>query len=557
MQDALRTVIRQSLGEEIALGVELRPVPAHAEGDIALTCFSLAKALRQSPVAILQQVQTALEPLPWVEKLDAQGPYLNITCSAAWYFAQVLSTPVASQQFSGRHIVLEFSSPNTNKPLHLGHMRNNALGDSLVHLLRANGAAVTAVSIINDRGTHICKSMLAYEIAGDGATPASTGRKPDHLVGDYYVLFSTLKDEGRLTDEGAQAMLQAWEAGDKSVRALWELMNGWVYEGWNKTYARQGVTFDKWYYESAHYEDGKQLVADGLRRGVFTTLADGAIAADLTADGYDQKIVQRADGTSIYITQDLALAVARYNEWHPDELIYITDYRQAYHFEVLFLLLEKLGLLSREHLTHIGYGTMELTTGKMSSRTGHVVHADDLMDELSALAREEILARHDDWDAQQVSLTAEQIMNAAWKYYILSVTPERNMVYDAAASVRFEGATGPYIQYAGVRIRRLLEKSGGYDATTAPVLGGEERALGALILQWGAVLESAGRDRNPTTVATYILELAQEWSRYYSSVRILDAAEPVRSSRLQLAEKTLEVLVAGLSILGIPVPEAM
>ncbi|MCF7918047.1 arginine--tRNA ligase [Candidatus Gracilibacteria bacterium] len=570
MQDAILEFLSKHWDKENVSKIQFSPVPKGQSGDLAMSFFELSKQLKRSPTEIAEEIKNVLVGAKYrsaqelIDKAEIIGPYLNLTFQLNTFFIQVFKTPLKSNLFKGRTVVVEFSGPNTNKPLHLGHMRNHALGISVSNLLEVAGATVHRVNIINDRGVHICKSMLAYQRWGKGETPELTGEKPDTFVGRYYVKFDqeAKKDESLNTE--IQKMLVQWEAGDKEVRALWKKMSQWALSGHKKTYERQGIHFEKEYKESDHYEYGVEFARKGVKNGVFQTREDGTIFIDLSDQGLDQKVILRADGTAIYLTQDIGLAKLRFDEFHPDEMIYVVADEQNYHFQVLFLCLEKLGLLESKNLYHLGYGLVNLPHGRMKSREGIVVDADTLMDELSELALTEIKKRNSDISEKDAKRTAEQIMNAAWKFYLLSTSPKKTMTFNPEESIAFEGATGPYLQYAGVRMKSIFKKAGlelepkFNPEKQGSALGTAEKPLGIKILEFPNVLNRAAETKNPTYLVTYLLELAQTWSSYYAENSILNAeTEKLKTSRLTLAHKVYEILETGLDILGIEIPEVM
>ncbi len=555
--------LQKHLEHKFCSMIQFSSVPKGQTGDLAMSFFTLSKEMGKSPVEIAQDMGSKLEVCELVEKTEVSGPYLNLFFKNEAFFTQVFATPLKSTVMKGKTIVLEFSGPNTNKPLHLGHMRNHALGISVSNLLEQVGAQMHRVNIINDRGIHICKSMLAYQKWGNRETPESTGIKPDLFVGNYYVRFDQeLKKDESLMEE-VQAMLKLWEAGEPDTMALWKQMSAWALSGHAKTYKRQGIKFEKEYFESEYYKKGKELAENGLKKKVFKKRDDGAIVVDLTDEGLDEKVVLRSDGTSIYLTQDLAVAEARKKDFNPDQLMYVVADEQNYHFKVLFHCLAKLGLLKYEECYHLGYGLVNLPDGRMKSREGTVVDADNLMDELSGLAREAIVKRNPELSSDEATKIAEQIQNAAWKFYLLSTSPKKSITFDSQKSIQFEGATGPYLQYAGVRIKSILKKAGTEfelkkESSNSKKLAEAEKPLGIKLIEFPNVLEKASETLNPTYVVTYLLELAQEWSSFYAENSILKAdTEDLKQARLQLAQKVLEVLEAGLGILGIEVPEKM
>ena len=582
MQTQLLDIITTHFGPDFADKIEFSPVPRGQSGDLAMKFFALAKETKQSPIELAKQVQEKLATETLIEKTEIAGPYLNLFFASEFFFGEVLNAPISSPAYQNKTVVVEFSGPNTNKPLHLGHMRNHALGIALSNLYEACGANIKRVNIINDRGVHICKSMLAYDRFGNGETPEQTGEKSDAFVGRYYVKFSqeAKKDES-LKDE-IQAMLVKWEQGDKDVRALWQKMNDWTINGHAETYKRQGIKFDKAYKESDHYEKGVAFAQEGLKSGVFKQREDGTIYIDLSDHDMGEKVVLRADGTAIYLTQDLSLWPLRLADYGPNisEMVYVVGDEQNYYFKTVFISLEKLGLKGNTDFFHLGYGLVHLPDGRMKSREGTVVDADPTMNELHDLAYAEIRKRNADLDDNQAHTIAEQIQNAAWKFYLLSTSPRKTITFDKENSIKFEGATGPYLQYAGVRMKSIFrkateekrekrkEKSTKSPAETsylAPLtshfialLGKPEKPLGVKILEFQSVIERATETKNPTYLVTYLLELAQDWSSYYANNSILNAeTKELKQARLALAHKTYTVLEKGLAILGIEIPEVM
>lgn len=562
MKALLETYLAAHWNADLANQVQYSPVPKEKAGDLALSFFTLTKELKKAPPVIAQEIADILKDCDLVTKTEVAGPYLNVFFSTESFFSSVLNSPTTIETHLGKSIVVEFSGPNTNKPLHLGHVRNHALGLSTSNLLEAVGANVHRVNIINDRGVHICKSMLAYKHFGEGKTPESEGKKSDHFVGDYYVKYDIESKKNPELGTEVQQMLVDWENSDPEVIALWKKMNDWTLSGHQETYQRQGIEFEKSYYESDVYLEGKAIAEQGVKTGAFYKREDGAIEVDLEDEGLDKKVVLRADGTSIYLTQDLAVAKLRYEDFRPDLMMYTVADEQNYHFKVLFHCINKLGILPVESLYHLSYGLVNLPDGRMKSREGNVVDADNLMDELSALALEEIQSKNPDIDKATAKKIAEQIMNAAWKFYILSTSPKKSITFDAKKSIDFQGSTGPYIQYAGVRIHSLFEKSG-YDRKNMSrpdltAFSEDEKALGVKILEYPDVLEKAALTYNTTYVVTYLIELAQEWSRYYANTSLLNAdTVEQKEARFTLAAKVYANLEAGLSVLGIEIPEKM
>jgi arginyl-tRNA synthetase len=477
-------------------------------------------------------------------------------------------------------VMVEYSSPNTNKPLHLGHMRNNLLGYSLSQILKACGNRVVKTNIVNDRGIHICKSMLAWRKWGEGATPESTGKKGDHLIGDFYVLFDKhykaeikkLMDEGMSQEEAEKAsplmleareMLRSWENKDPEVRGLWEMMNNWVYAGFDATYKRLGVDFDKIYYESDTYLEGKEKVLEGLDKGIMYRKDDGSVWADLTDAGLDHKLLLRSDGTSVYMTQDIGTAKLRYQDFPIDKMIYVVGNEQNYHFQVLSLLLDRLGFKWGKDLVHFSYGMVELPEGKMKSREGTVVDADDLMDEMIEGAREVSAERgKGDFTTEEAAEIARIVGLGALKYFLLKVDPRKNMTFNPKESIDFNGNTGPFIQYTYARIRSVLRKAAdagykpeGYD-TVVP--NDKEISLIQHLADYPSVVAEAGRSYSPALIANYVYDLVKEYNQFYHDYSILNETDDaVRSMRLALSAEVAEVVKSGMGLLGIEVPERM
>ncbi len=555
------------------------------EGDVTLVVFPLLRTSRKGPEQTAQEMGEWLSAnVPEVASFNVVKGFLNIKLSAA-YWAGVLKAIASDPGFgqlpsTGKTVMVEFSSPNTNKPLHLGHVRNNLLGWSVSKLLEACGHKVVKVNLVNDRGIHICKSMLAWLKCGNGATPESTGKKGDHLIGDYYVKFNDLlKAEvkelvaGGMDEEEAeknapilreaQEMLVKWEHGDPEVVALWKKMNGWVYEGFDKTYASLGIKFDRIYYESQTYKNGKSLVAEGLEKGVFYRRDDGSVWCDLTGDGLDEKLLLRKDGTSVYMTQDLGTAQQRYDEYKFDELIYVVGNEQNYHFQVLKLILKKLGFGWSDAIYHLSYGMVELPEGKMKSREGTVVDADDLIEKMYATAKETSLelGKLEGMPEEEQEELFRMLGLGALKYFIIKVDPRKTMLFDPKESIDFNGNTGPFIQYTHARIKSILRKAAEQgieaSATGAPVLE-KEQSIIQLLSSYPDKVREAGEAHSPAIIANYAYELAKEFNQYYHDVTILreeDAA--VRSQRLLLIGEIASVLVKAMDILGIRLPERM
>jgi arginyl-tRNA synthetase len=475
-------------------------------------------------------------------------------------------------------VMIEFSSPNTNKPLHLGHIRNNLLGHSISRILEATGHRVQKVNLVNDRGIHICKSMLAWEKAGHGETPESSGKKGDHLVGDYYVLYDQMykSEVQKLVEEGmgkeeaeasapvlqeAREMLRKWEAGDQEVRALWNTMNGWVYEGFESTYRRMGISFDKTYYESRTYQLGRALVQKGLREGVLYQKEDGSVWANLEEEGLDHKLLLRSDGTSVYMTQDIGTAHQRYEESGFSFHIYVVGNEQNYHFQVLAIVLKKLGYPWADKLYHLSYGMVELPEGKMKSREGMVVDADDLMDEMEITARQmsEELGKLEDHTEAEKRQIYQQVGMGALKYFILKVDPKKNMTFNPGESVDFNGNTGPFIQYTYARIKSVLRKGEGTKkAGELAEMNEKEVILVRMMYEFPEVLQEASRTLNPSLVANFLYELAKEFNQFYHDHSILSAESPALIGlRLRLVEAIGHIIRNGMELLGIEMPERM
>jgi len=557
------------------------------EGDITLVTFPLVKLLRKSPVELGARLGELLKKeLEIIESCNVVQGFLNLKLTGK-YWIDLFNTSYNTVRFGRRQIsetsnpiVLEYSSPNTNKPLHLGHIRNNLLGYSVSELLKANGNRVVKVNLINDRGIHICKSMLAWQKWGNNETPESSGLKGDHLVGKYYVAFDKafkaeiqgLIDAGVSKDdaekqsvlmEEAREMLRKWEAEDQEVRQLWRKMNGWVYDGFSKTYSRMGVNFDKLYYESETYLLGKSLVQEGLSSGTLYQQDNGSIWADLTEQGLDHKLLLRADGTSVYMTQDLGTAQLRYSEFTPSSMIYVVGNEQNYHFDALKIILKKLNKDWADSIRHLSYGMVELPDGKMKSREGTVVDADDLMDQMFETAKQmtEELGKSEDLDEKESTRLYSVISLAALKYFILKVDPKKTMLFNPRESIDFNGNTGPFIQYTYARIKSVIRKS----QTALPLsssftlaLEPKEIELVKLLNLYPDVINEAANALSPSLIAGYAYDLAKEYNQFYHELTILkESDEEKRLFRLALSSLTARVISDALSILGIEVPERM
>ena len=557
------------------------------EGDYTLVVFPLLKISKLSPEATGQTIGEWLKSnTNEIAGYNTVKGFLNLSFSNS-YWNSLFSSIAVDENFgqlppTGKTIMVEFSSPNTNKPLHLGHIRNNLLGWSVSRLLEANGHKVMKVNLVNDRGIHICKSMLAWLKTGNGETPESSGKKGDHLVGDYYVAFNEIykKEVDELTAGGmskeeaeknapslkeAQEMLLKWEQGDPEVVALWKKMNSWVYDGFAKTYADLGISFDRTYYESQTYLLGKALVQKGLEMGIFETEADGSVWCDLTADGLDRKLLLRGDGTSVYITQDLGTAEQRFTEYHLDEHIYVVGNEQNYHFQVLKLILRKLGFDWSDNIYHLSYGMVELPEGKMKSREGTVVDADDLLEKMYNTARETSmeLGKIDHMDEAEQDELFRTLSLGALKYFIIKVDPKKTMLFDPKESIDFNGNTGPFIQYTHARIKSILRKAAEKGLELCSVsseveLSPKEIRLIKLLDMYPDKVAEGGQAHSPAVIANYAYDLAKEFNQYYHDTPILrEENQNLLRSRLALLSCVAKVLVKAMDILGIRLPERM
>jgi arginyl-tRNA synthetase len=565
--------------------ITLQETRKEFEGQLTIVTFPFTRFSKKTPELTGQEIGNYLLPrIPAIASFNVIKGFLNINLSDA-YWADLFTTAIARESFgtfepNGKKLMVEYSSPNTNKPLHLGHIRNNLLGYSVAEILKRYGYEVIKANLVNDRGIHICKSMLAWKRWGNGETPESSGLKGDHLVGKYYVLFDkaykqevdAMRAQGLDEDEAkkqapiireAQQMLQQWEAGDASVIELWKTMNGWVYAGFERTYNRLGVDFDKYYYESNTYLLGKDIIQEGLDKGVFFRKADNSVWIDLTEDGLDEKLVLRGDGTSVYITQDLGTAQLKYDEFGMNESIYVVGNEQDYHFNVLFLILKKLGRSWADGLFHLSYGMVDLPSGKMKSREGTVVDADDLMDEMTETAkrRTEELGKTEGLSEAEKAHLYHIIGMGALKYFLLKVEPKKRLLFDPNESIDFQGHTGPFIQYTHARIRSVLTKGNFSENTPLPVPGeltGSERDLIRLLGDYPSVIEVSAREFSPAQLANYCFELAKQYNKFYHEESILKAeVESIKNFRLHLSEATARIISDGMNLLGIEVPERM
>jgi arginyl-tRNA synthetase len=586
LSQAVADALKNLYGIETdAKTIALQDTRKEFKGDYTLVVFPYVKQARKSPEAVAGEIGEAVKAaLPLIEGYNVIKGFLNFEVADS-YWISFVSEKVTDATFgmakadpNEAPVVVEYSSPNTNKPLHLGHIRNNLLGWSVSQLLAANGANVKKVNLVNDRGIHICKSMLAWLRYGNGETPESTGMKGDHLVGKYYVEFDKhYKEEVKqLMEKGieeeqakkdaplmveAQSMLKRWEEGDEEVRALWEKMNGWVYAGFDETYRRLGVGFDKVYYESQTYLLGKELVQKGLDMGVLFRKEDGSVWCDLTADGLDQKLLLRRDGTSVYMTQDLGTALLRHNDFGAERLIYVVGNEQDYHFKVLKLILGKLGFPWADKVYHLSYGMVELPNGKMKSREGTVVDADDLIDEMEKTA-EEMSREHgknDELSPEEQQHLYHILALGALKYFILKVDPTKNMLFNPAESIDFNGNTGPFIQYTHARIRSIVRKAGEELASTKPVsLTEKERAVIKVLHSLPESISAAAAAYSPAMVANYAYDLAKAFNSFYQDTPILrETNQDVKHFRVSLCAMVANALKNTMNILGIEVPERM
>lgn len=571
-----------------AAGIVPETTKKEFEGNLTVIVFPWVKTARKAPAMVGKEIGDWLvENEPAVSRYNVINGFLNIViepgfwCSVLKHIEDTTDYGITKATDDSPLYMVEYSSPNTNKPLHLGHVRNNLLGFSLSEILKACGNRVVKTNIVNDRGIHICKSMLAWKKWGEGATPESTGKKGDHLIGDFYVLFDKhfkaevkeLMEKGMTEDEAkaasplmneAREMLVRWEQKDPEIRGLWEMMNSWVYAGFDETYKRMGVDFDKIYYESQTYLEGKEKVLEGLEKGIMYRKDDGSVWADLTADGLDHKLLLRADGTSVYMTQDIGTAKLRYQDYPIDKMVYVVGNEQNYHFQVLSLLLDKLGFKWGKDLVHFSYGMVELPEGKMKSREGTVVDADDLMDEMVCTAREvsRELGKLDGLTEAEAEDIAETVGLGALKYFLLKVDPRKNMTFNPKESIDFNGNTGPFIQYTYARIRSVLRKAAEQGITAFDYTGvtpnEKEVALIQTLADFPATVADAGKKFAPSVIANYVYELVKQYNQFYHDCPIMrEENAGVRALRLALSATTARVIAQGMALLGIKVPERM
>lgn len=581
-----RQAVEGLYGPVDASALQIQKTRKEFQGDYTLVTFPLLKMSRKAPEATAEEIGARIvAENPQISSYNVIKGFLNLSLAPAFWigrFAEIAAdASFGNAAPTGRTIMIEYSSPNTNKPLHLGHIRNNLLGYSVAQILKANGHNVIKVNLVNDRGIHICKSMLAWQLYGGGETPASSGMKGDHLVGKYYVEFDKhykeqvreLAAQGMSEDEAkkkapimqqAQEMLRRWEAKDPEVYRLWQTMNGWVYDGFDVTYKALGVDFDKVYYESQTYLLGKSLVQDGLDKGVFFRKEDNSVWIDLTADGLDQKLLLRGDGTSVYMTQDLGTALRRFEENRLDEMIYVVGNEQNYHFQVLKLVLKKLGYAWSDEIYHLSYGMVELPEGKMKSREGTVVDADDLIADMVETAREmsNELGKLDGCTKEEADDICRMVGLGALKYFILKVDPKKTMLFDPRESIDFNGNTGPFIQYTHARICSILRKADeagiDYKSHTCTELLPEETSLIKSLADFPNVVAAAGENFAPSLIAAYAYDLAKTFNGYYHDHSILrEENEQKRRMRLMLAAEVARIIRRAMSLLGIEVPQRM
>ena len=591
----LKALYGQEVPEKM---VQMQKTKKEFEGHLTLVVFPFLKMSRKGPEQTAQEIGEYLRANePDVAAVNVIKGLMNLTIASATWI-ELLNEIQADEQYglvkateTSPLVMIEYSSPNTNKPLHLGHVRNNLLGNALANIVAANGNKVVKTNIVNDRGIHICKSMLAWKKYGNGETPVTSGKKGDHLVGDYYVssykhykaelaeLMAGFTAQGMSEDEAkvkaeaasplmqeAREMLVKWEAGDPEVRGLWEMMNNWVYAGFDETYKKMGVSFDKIYYESNTYLEGKEKVMEGLEKGFFFKKEDGSVWADLTAEGLDHKLLLRGDGTSVYMTQDIGTAKLRFADYPIDKMIYVVGNEQNYHFQVLSILLDKLGFEWGKSLVHFSYGMVELPEGKMKSREGTVVDADDLMEEMISTAKEtsQELGKLDGLTQEEADDIARIVGLGALKYFILKVDARKNMTFNPKESIDFNGNTGPFIQYTYARIQSVLRKaveSGIVIPEQIPAgieLSEKEEGLIQMVADFAAVVKQAGEDYSPSIIANYTYDLVKEYNQFYHDFSILrEENEAVKVFRIALSANVAKVVRLGMNLLGIEVPSRM
>ena len=581
------TAVKELFGADLPENqVNFQTTRKEFEGDITLVVFPMVRFAKKGPEQTAEDLGNYLvENIEFVEKFNVVKGFLNMVISES-YWLETYAKAFQADDFgrveateSDPQIVVEYSSPNTNKPLHLGHVRNNLLGYSVAEIIKASGKRVKKVQIINDRGIHICKSMLAWKLFGEGETPESTGIKGDHLVGKYYVRFdkeykkeiAALLSEGKTEDEAkkeapllveAQNMLRLWEAKDEEVIALWQMMNQWVYAGFDSTYTRMGVDFDKHYYESDTYLLGKQYIDSGLEKGIFYQKEDGSVWVDLTDEKLDHKLLLRGDGTAVYMTQDIGTAIQRYLDFDFNKMVYTVGNEQDYHFDVLFKILNRLGYSWAKDCHHLSYGMVDLPSGKMKSREGTVVDADDLMQEMVSTAQSisEELGKLDGFNEEELASIYEMIGLGALKYFILKVDPKKRMLFDPSESIDFNGHTGPFIQYTHARICSLQRRAADLNAEAKPesALHVKEKELLKALLRYPEVIQEAANDYSPAVIANYTYDLVKEYNQFYQQVPIFGVdSEQDKAFRIGLSGLVGKVIASAMNLLGITVPERM
>ena len=591
LQEVIINAIDSLYGQVVTVGqLSLQKTKKEFEGHYTLVVFPFLKMSKKGPEQTAQEIGEWLKAnTSEVSSFNVIKGFLNLTIATTCWI-DVLNEVHTAENYgitkaddNSPLVMVEYSSPNTNKPLHLGHIRNNLLGFALSEVLKANGNRVVKTNIVNDRGIHICKSMLAWQKWGNGETPESSGKKGDHLVGDYYVMFdkhykaelAELQSKGLSKEEAeaqstlmaeARNMLRLWEAGDLEVVSLWENMNSWVYAGFDETYKRLGVDFDKIYYESQTYLDGKETVLEGLQKDIFYKKEDGSVWADLTADGLDHKLLLRSDGTSVYMTQDIGTAKLRFDDFPINTMVYVVGNEQNYHFQVLSILLDKLGFEFGKGLVHFSYGMVELPEGKMKSREGTVVDADDLVDEMIATAKEtsQELGKLDGVSEEEANNIARMVGMGALKYFILKVDPKKNMTFNPKESIDFNGNTGPFIQYTHARIQSILRKAAEQGISIPTTLSADislsvkEEGLVQQVAEYASIVKQAGDEYNPALIANYIYDLVKEYNQFYHDYTILkEENTDLKNFRLILSDNVGRVVKSGMSLLGIEVPDRM
>jgi arginyl-tRNA synthetase len=566
----LLSLIRKNLPdlpEDFVLDLDIPPQPEM--GDLAVPCFAMSKLLKKSPGALATALSKNITHDEVIARMSHKGPYLNFFLKKDVWFKVVCEEILSnidnfgnSGEGKDKKILIEYSGPNTNKPQHLGHLRNNFIGSSVANLFSALNFETVRANIINDRGIHICKSMLAYQKWGKGRTPESEKIKPDHFVGQYYVMFGQkVGEDPKLMDE-AQELLRKWEAGDNETLLLWQKMNKWAIDGLKQTYKKIGVDFDKYYYESETYKSGKDIVLKAVKDGMAYKREDGAVEIDLTQYGLDKKVLLRADGTSVYVTQDIGLAVLRQKEYSPDRMIYVVGSEQDYHFKVLFNILAIFGYEWAKNLYHLSHGMISLSEGRMKSREGVVVDADDLIAELEKLVKGEVLAREPNISPIELDERAEKIALAALKFFFLKINPKQNFEFNPKESIALEGATGPYIQYTYARIQSILKKAAEekIDLTTVDytALGepSEVEVIKSLFI-FPDVLQRSATSMDPSYLANYLLKLCQNFNEFYHKYQVLQADENIKKARLNLISAVAKIINKGLGLLGIQAIDKM